>query len=132
MAVGDADGLDEAVIVRALQAGGVPAGGDDAERLVAHDAQDAFIRARGVAEDRDLVVQPVLRVLLQEAQTIDAGEADIDRVDVALDLRDEGAVIGDVERRPQLLHDLAAIVLEAALKATYALVALAEILCDRV
>src|SRR6185312_16185324 len=130
MAIGDADRLGEAIIGGALQSGSVPASGDDPERFVAHDAQNALIGAAGVTKQRDLAVQSLVRVLLQETQGIDAVVADINRIEVALELREEGAVVGGADRRPELLHDLAAIVLEGALEAGGALVAIGEIVGD--
>lgn len=76
-------------------------------------------------------MQAVFRELLQEAQAVDAGEADIESVDVRLDLRDEGAVVAGVEGRPELLDDLAARILEAPLKAADALMAVGEIVGNR-
>ena len=54
----------------------------------------------------------------------------IDRIQIGFELRDVGAVIRRVERRAQLLHDLAAIVLEYALEAGDILMAEREIVGD--
>ena len=52
------------------------------------------------------------------------------RVEVRLELRDVGAVVRRVQRREQLLHDLAAVVLEHALEAGDYLVAEGEVVGD--
>src|SRR5262249_56458755 len=92
----------------------IPAAGHDAERLVTHLLQDALVRGRHAAEDRQL--HAVFAILLEEAKAVRAGETGVDRIDVGLDLRDVRAVVGHVERRPELLHHLAARVFENALE----------------
>ena len=57
--------------------------------------------------------------------------AGIEAVDVRLQLRDIGAVIGRVQRREQLLHHLAAGILEHALEARDILVAEGEVVRDQ-
>src|SRR2546422_9067127 len=120
------DRLPESPVLCGVERRLVPARRVHAERLVAHVAQHALVDAGGVAEDRDSL-EAELGVLLEEAQAVDAGEAGVDAVDVRLDLADIGAVLGHVERRPQLLHDSAAVRLERALEARRALVAVGEV-----
>src|SRR5438105_3604470 len=85
------------------------------ERLRAHVLEDAFVGKRRVAEHGRL--QAVLAVGAQEPHWIRAGEPGIDAVDVRLELADERPVVGRVERRPELLHDLAARILERLVEA---------------
>ena len=75
------------MVVRRVVVDRVPARRVDAERLVAHVLQDAFVRKRRIAEYGRL--QPVLAVGAQEPQRIRAGEAGVYAVDVALELADE-------------------------------------------
>jgi len=82
----------EALVLRRVDAGGVPAAGEHADRLVTHRAQDPFRRGGHAAQDRQL--ESVFLVLPQEAETVGAGEAGIDRIDVLLELRKIGAVVG--------------------------------------
>ena len=108
----------------------VPAGGDDAERLVAHVAQHRLVERGHAADRRDLAAQTVLVELPQAAEAVRAGEAEEDAVDVGLELRDVGAVVGHGERREHLLHDLAAAFLEHALEAGAHLVAVGDVVGD--
>jgi hypothetical protein len=75
-------------------------------------------------------VLPPYSVLLEELKSVGAGEADEKDVDVLLELRDIGAVIGRDQRRPELLHHLAAGVLEGALEAGVELVAVGDVVGD--
>ena len=124
------DAGDEFLVVRRVEAGGVPAGAVDADRLLAHHLEDALVGHGGVAEHGDLALQAEFGERLEEAQRVGAGKAGVDRVDVRLDLREIGAVFRRVERRPQLLHDLAAGRLEGEMEAAGAFVAVGEILGD--
>jgi hypothetical protein len=74
--------------------------------------------------------QPVFLVGAQETQRVAACEAGVDAVDVGLELADERSVVGNVERRPELLHDAPAVVLEYAVKACCTLVAVGEVVRD--
>ena len=78
MLVGRVDAGDEFLVVRRIEAGGVPARGENADRLVAHHLEDALVGARGVAEHGELALEPEFVELLEEAQRIDAGKAHID------------------------------------------------------
>ena len=111
---------------------GIGLGGEDAGRLLAHEAQDRRIRRGAVAEQRHVLLQTVFAILLDEAHRVRAGEAHIDRIDVLglADLRQVRRVVGRVERRPQLFDDLAAGILEDALKAGNRLVPIGEIIGD--
>src|SRR6185312_3810260 len=129
-AIGLAEGCHELLVVRRVDRGAVPAGRDHPHRLVAHALQHALIDRGHAGEHRDLSLEAVFLVLLQEAQAVGAGEPGIDAVDVALDLGDERAVVGGVQGRPQLLHDLAAGILEGALEARCALLAIGEVVGD--
>ena len=53
-----------------------------------------------------------------------------DRIEIGLELRDVGAVVGRVERREQLLHHLAAVILEYALEAGDVFVTEGEVVGD--
>ena len=75
-------------------------------------------------------LHPVLAVRAQEAQRVGAGEAGVDAVDVGLQLADERTVVGRVERRPELLHDAPAGVLEGPVEARRTLVAVGEVVGD--
>src|SRR4051812_10853853 len=125
-----AEGGHELLVFRVVDGCAVPAAGDDADRFVAHVLQDALVDRRHVAQHRNLPLEPVLGVLAQEAQPVRAGEAGIDGVDVGLDLADVGSVVGDVERRPELLDHLAAVILESTLEAGGGLVAEGEVVAD--
>ena len=119
---------DEALVVGGVAIDRVPARRVHAERLIAHVLEDALVDECGIAEQRQL--QAVLLVGAQKAQRIGAGEARIDAIDVALQLPGERAVVGYVERRPELLHHAPAAVLEHAMKARRAFVAVGEIVGD--
>src|ERR1019366_5955472 len=119
---------DEAFVVRGVDAGGVPAAGGHADRLVAHLLQDALIGGGHGAQPRPL--HAVLLVLLEEAQAVGPGEAGVDRLGVLLQLTDVGAVVGYIQWRAQLLHHFAAVVLEYALESRHGFVAVGEIVGD--
>ena len=122
------DRFDKAPVVRRVAVHRVPARRVHAERLVAHILEDAFVDESRVPEERQL--QPVLLVGAQETQGVAAREAGVDAVHVGLELADEGAIVGHVERRPELLYDTAATVLEHAVEARGALVAVGEVVRD--
>src|SRR3954463_9582072 len=121
---------DELLVLGSLDGGAVPPGGDDRGGLVAHVLQDSLVHGGHVPQHRDLPLEAVLRVLAQEAKAVGAGEARVDGVHVGLEVADVGAVVGDVEGRPELLHDLPAILLEGALEARGGLVAEGEVVAD--
>ena len=85
---------------------------------------------RGPAGDqRDLRLEAEVGVGAHELHRVRAGKAVEHAVDVA-DLGDEGRVVRRHQRRPQLLDDLAAGVLEDALEGRHLLVAEGEVLGD--
>src|SRR5262249_60088176 len=90
--------------------------------------QQCFVDRGHSAEDRRLAA--ILLVLLEELEAVGAGKADEDDVDVLLELRDIGAVIGRDQRRPELLHYFAAGVLEGALEAGVEFVAVGDVVGD--
>src|SRR5262245_59064854 len=107
----------ELLVLRIVELGRVPARGEDAERLVAHVAQHRLVERGHAADGRDLAAQPVLVELTQVAEAVGPGEAEVDRVGLAVQLREVGAVVGHRERRERLLDDLPALLLEHALEA---------------
>src|SRR4051794_26996728 len=119
---------DEFLVVGRIQAGSVPAGVVRADRLLAHDLQDAFVGARGIAEYRHC--ESGLAELPQEAQRIAPGKADVDRVHVALDLCEKRAVFERIERWPELLHDPAPGPFERQLESACAFVPIGEVFRD--
>src|SRR6266852_5598563 len=127
----DAEVRDEALVDRILDLRRVPAGGDDTEGLVTHVAQHRFVERSHAADDRDLASEAVLVELPEEAEAVRARETEEDAVNVGLELGDIGPVVGNCERREQLLHDLAARVLEHALEAGAHLVPIGDVVGDR-
>src|SRR4029078_434880 len=93
---------------------GIEAGRVTAQSVITHLLQQRFVDGSHAPEDRELAA--ILPILLQEFETIGAGEPDEQAIDVRFDLSNVAAVVGRVERRPQLLYHLAAGVLEGALE----------------
>src|SRR5215510_1324748 len=89
---------------------------DDADRLVAHAAQRALVGHDTGADERHLVAEPGVSVLLDEAHGLAGHEDGADGVDVLLDLGQVRREVEHVQRHPELLDDLASAVLEHALK----------------
>src|SRR6267378_5873542 len=127
----DAEIRGETLVDRILDLRGVPAGSDDAKGFVTHVAQHRLVEGGHAADYRDLSPEAVLVELPEEAKAVRAGEAEEDAVHVGLELRDVGPVIGNGERREQLLHDLAARILEHALEAGAHLVSVRDVVGDR-
>ena len=98
-----------------------------ADRLVAEALEQRVVARRPAAQDRQL--EPGVPVLLHEAQRVRSGEALDDGVDAA-DLGEIRRVVGRHDRRPQLLHDPSARILEDPLEAAHLLVAEGEVVGD--
>ena len=130
MLIAGVDAGNEFLVVRGIEAGGVPTGAEGVDRLLAHQLENALVGARGISEHGEFPFQPVILELLQEAQRIAAGEAHVDAVHVGLDLRQVRRIVGRIERWPEFLHDLAAGRFEGELESAGALVAIGEILRD--
>ena len=92
--------------------------------LVAERADDRIVGHRGAADQR--LRQAERARLLGEFDRVRPGQHFAHHVGAG-NLRDIGRIIGRVQRRPQLLHDLAAIGLEHTLKAADLLVAECEV-----
>jgi hypothetical protein len=82
------------------------------------------------ADQGNLALEPGVLVLAGEAQRVVAGAGEVDRVHIALESGDVRREVGRSERRPELLHDLAARFLERALERGAALVAERPVLAD--
>ena len=123
--------LHESLVIRRVARCAVPACRVDAEGFVAHVLQHAFVDAGRIAEHRDLRLHAEFAQRLEETQAVDASEPGIHAVHVGLDLGDVGAVIGHIERRPQLLHDFPAVVFVHVLETSLAFVAVGKIVGDR-
>ena len=87
-----------------------------------------FVDRREAAEDLHLVA--VFPELTDEFEAVRAGVSGIDGVEIGLELGDVAAVVRRVERGKQLLHDLAAVILEHALEPGHVLVAEREVVGD--
>src|SRR4029077_8724367 len=61
------DAGDEFLVVRCIEAGGIPAGGESIDCLLAHQLENALVGARGISEHGDFPFQPVIIDLLQES-----------------------------------------------------------------
>ena len=117
------------MLLSRAEVGRVVGGGDDADRLVAEALQQRVVHGGPAGEQRDLGLEAEVGVGAHELHRVGAGEAVEHAVDVA-DLGDEGRVVGRHQRRPQLLDDLAAGVLEHALERRHLLVAEGEVVGD--
>src|SRR6266568_7251183 len=104
--------LHESPVGGVVECGRVVERGIHAERLVAHLRQHRLVGDRAVAEQRDLRLEPRVGVLLHELKRSAAEEDREDGVGVALDLGDERREVGRVQRRPDLLDDVPAVLLE--------------------
>ena len=113
--------LHEGLVLRGVDCGAVHECRDVADDLIAHMGQDELVIAGAAADDRLLVAGPAQ--LLGELQRHRADHQREDGVGVALDLRDIGPEILGADRRPELLDDLAAAILEGLLEAAERLVA---------
>src|SRR5438034_5150104 len=105
--------------------------GDGADGLVAHLRQHGLVRRGAAAQERDLALEPGRLVLLHERERQPPHEQREDGVRVALDLGQERREVVRVERRPDLLDDLAAGLLERALEAAHRLPAEGVVHADR-
>src|SRR6266850_4748024 len=121
----------ELAVDRVVDLGRIPARRQDAERLVAHVAQHRLVERRHAADHLHLAGEAVLVELAQVAKAVRAGEPEVDRVRLAVELGKVGAVIGHGERREGFLHDLAAELLEHALEPGAHLVAVGDVVGDR-
>ena len=121
---------DEALVARRVEIGRIPRRRDDTDRLVAEAAQQRVVHRGPAGEQRNAALEAEIGIAAHELHRIRSGEAVEHAIDLA-DLRDIGRVIRRDERRPQLLDDLAAVVLEHALEARHLLVAESEVLGDR-
>src|SRR6185369_11905615 len=104
------------------------AGRVTAQSVITHLLQQRFVDGGHAPEDRELAA--ILPILLQELEAVRTGKPDEQAIDIRFDLSNVAAVVGRVERRPQLLYHLAAGVLEGALEAGIELVAIGKIVRD--
>ena len=93
----------------------------DAQRLVTHLRQHRLVGDGAVAEEGKLGLESRLRVLLHELERAAAEEDGEDGVGIPLDLGEERGEVRGVQGHPDLLHDLAALLLEGALEASHRL-----------
>src|SRR4029078_7873626 len=100
---------DELLVGGGVDRRGVPAGGNDAQGFVAHVPQNGLVAHRLRADNGNS--QSVFGPLPQEAQAVRSGRTEEYPVDILFDLRKVGRVVGGVDRSPDLLHDLSAVVL---------------------
>src|SRR5712692_11273116 len=119
--------VDESLVARRIEIVRIEVARDHPERLVAEGLQERIVAGRSAGDDREL--EPLILVLLHELQRVRSGESLDDGVDAA-DLREVGRVVGRHERRPQLLHDPAARVLDDALEAGHLLLDEREVVGD--
>src|SRR3954464_10726188 len=117
----------ELAVDRIVDLGRIPACSQDAEGLVAHVAQHRLIERGHAAAHLHLPGEALFVELAQVAEAVRAGEAEIDRVGLAVELREVGAIVGHGERREGLLHDLAAELFEHALEPGAHLVAVGDV-----
>ena len=108
-------------ILRRIERRAVHERRDVADHLVAHGGQDELVIAGAAGEDRLLVSGGAQ--LLGELQRHRPHHQREDGVDVGLERRDVGPEVLGADRRPDLLHDLAAAVLERLLEAAERFVA---------
>src|ERR1019366_8290353 len=120
---------DETLVALGLSVGRVPGHRDRAGRLITEAAQQRVIHGGPAGEQRDLRLHAEVGISAHEFYRVRSGEAIEHAVDV-LNLRDVGRVIRRHQGRPQLLDDLAAVVLEYALETGHLLVAEGEVLGD--
>src|SRR6266850_4251138 len=111
----------ELLVGRRLQRGRVVVRADHADRLVAELGQHVLVAVGAVGDERDLALEPALRVLLGEEHRPPPEPVHEDGIGVLLDLADVGRVVLHVERYPELLDDLAAVVLEGLVEAAHGL-----------
>src|SRR5919197_4943156 len=108
----------------------VPAGGDDAERLVAHVSEHRLVQRGHATDGLQLAHQAVLVELPQEAESVRTGEAEKNAVDVPFELREIGSVVRDGERGEGALDDLSSEILEYAHESGATLVAIGDVIGD--
>src|SRR2546422_510487 len=82
-----------------------------------------LVREVPAADQGDPAFEPCVGVLTHEAQRVVPGASGVDGVHVALEPRDVRGEVRGAERRPELLHDLTARLLEGPLKGAATLVA---------
>src|SRR5499427_1326990 len=114
--IGLVDASDEFLIVRRVEAGRVPAAGNDAHPFIAHHPENALVGAGGVAEHGNFSLQSELAELLEEAQWIAARKAHVYGIYIVLNRGKIRCVFRCVQRWPQFLHDLAAGTFKAELE----------------
>ena len=78
--------LHEALVLRRVDRRRVPACRHDAERLVPHILEHAFVHACRIAQHRDLGFQAVFVKLAKKTQSVDTRKPRVYGVDVRLDL----------------------------------------------
>src|SRR5207245_10329345 len=88
-----------------------------ADGLVAERRHHELVERRAAADERQLRLQPGVLILLAKARRRDRDHEREHRVRVALDLGEIRREVRGVERGPQLLHDLAPVLLERLLEA---------------
>jgi len=89
-----------------------------------------LVREVPAADQGDPAFEPCVGVLPHEAQRVVPGAGGVDGVHVALEPRDVRREVRGAERRPELLHDLTARLLEGPLKGAAALMAEGPVLAD--
>src|SRR5437899_247679 len=100
---------DEASVLRRIKRGAVMADADDTERGVAERRKQHVVDQRVVGEERKLSGEAVFFVGPHEADRVRTGEPGVDGVGgESRHLRDVWSEVGGVERRVDLLHDVAA------------------------
>src|SRR5437879_10639184 len=82
-----------------------------------------LVREVTATDQGDPTLETCVGVLTHEAQCVVPGPGGVNRVHVALEPRDVRREVRGAERRPELLHDLTARLLEGPLKGGAALVA---------
>ena len=124
-----AERLRERLVERIVQFCGIPAGGHNPQRLVAHIAKHGFIERRHAADHGHFVLQAIFDKLAKEAESVRAGGAKEDRIR-ALHLRDITSVIRCRQRCEDFLDNLATIVLERALETGAHFVSVGKVVGD--
>src|SRR4029434_3710619 len=109
---------DEPLVHRRVEGRAVDERADATDGLVTEGGQDELVEGRAAADQRQLRLQPGVLVLLGAARRRDRHHQGEHRVGVAPDLGEIGREVRGVEGRPELLDDLAAVLLEGLLEAT--------------
>src|SRR3989442_2741178 len=110
------EALGELLVHRLVEGRRVVERADGAERLVAHLGQHRLVDRGAVGKQRHARLQAGVLVLLDELQRQLPEEDGEDGVGVPLDLSQERREVVGVQRRPDLLDDLPAILLEGLLE----------------